>query len=86
MGLQPNGFAAKPVNAPEAILGMANEGEPRWAVVCTRVRMIMRVKDSPHDILINLNAEGIGDLLGDPRTAETWVTSFHLDDGTNVFW
>ena len=46
----------------------------------------MRVEDSPHDILINLNAEGIGDLLGNPRTAEAWIAPFHLDYETNQFW
>jgi hypothetical protein len=46
----------------------------------------MLLENPPHNILIHLNAEGMGDLLGDPRAAEARVTLLHLDDGTNQFW
>ena len=33
-----------------------------------------------HDILVEVHAEGVGDLLGDAQIAEPGIASFHLHD------
>ncbi len=45
----------------------------------------IRSKDTSHDIFINVSTEGSIDLLGNPRTTETRITLFQLDDGLYEF-
>jgi hypothetical protein len=42
-------------------------------------------KDAAHDILVDLDSEGMSDLLGDPHVAETRIAPLHLDDGRDEF-
>ncbi len=46
----------------------------------------MARQDAPDDILVELDAEGIGDLLGDLAAAEVWVAPFHLDHRVDQLW
>jgi len=45
------------------VLQLADEVEPGWTSR-TEVRLVMPTKDTAYDILINLNAEGQRNLLG----------------------
>ena len=38
-----------------------------------------------NDIFVDLDAEGIRDLLGDPHVAETRIALLHLNDGRDEF-
>ncbi len=42
-------------------------------------RSIVSDENTPDDILVELNAEGVRDLLGDLAAAEVRVAPFHLD-------
>ena len=64
---------------------MANDGEPGWTIVVVRTRAIVLGENPPDHIFINLDTEGIGDLLSDSWATETRIAPFHLDDGVNQF-
>ena len=38
-----------------------------------------------NDIFVDLDAEGMSDLLGDSRVSETRIALLHLDDGRDEF-
>ena len=38
-----------------------------------------------NDIFVDLDAEGLSDLLGDAHTAELGIAPLHLDDGRDEF-
>ncbi len=78
------GFAPKQNNAPETVLCMAQEGQPRWTVT-TRVTRVVRCQYSPNDILVDNDAELNVDLLRDARATESGVASFQLDSGIDEF-
>ena len=42
-------------------------------------------KHAANDIFVDLDAEGIRDLLGDPHGAETRIAPLHLNDGRDEF-
>ena len=42
-------------------------------------------KHAANDIVVDLDAEGIRDLLGDPHVAETRIVPFHLYNGRDEF-
>jgi hypothetical protein len=42
-------------------------------------------KHAANDIFVDLDAEGIRDLLGDPHVAETRIAPLHLNDGRDEF-
>ena len=46
---------------------------------------VVRREHPAHDVLINLQAECMRDLLGDALIAESVVTKLHLDDGRDDF-
>ena len=43
----------------------------------------MLLQDAAHDILVDLDTEGIRDLLRDFETPEPRIAAFHLDHGGN---
>ena len=43
----------------------------------------MLLKDASHDILVQLNAEGIGNLLSDFQVPELRIAAFHFHHGGN---
>ena len=54
---------AKKVDAPEAVAGLPDNREPRRVIAAWR-RSVVLNEDVPHDILVDLEAEGTRDLLG----------------------
>jgi len=50
MGLESKGLTPEEINAPQTVLHMANEGQPRGSV--GSVRVIVGGEDPSHDIFI----------------------------------
>ena len=72
---QKNGFTPKQVYAPEAVLGMSREAQPRRPTV-TWYWSIMCGEDTPNHIFIEVDSKCLIDLLRDPWTTKPWVESF----------
>ena len=85
MALQKNGFTPEQINAPEAVLRVTEEGQPRWPTAI-RIWPVMRGEDASHYVFIDVDAKCLVDLLCDPRSAKPWVTLFQLIDGLDKFW
>ena len=78
-------LATKQIHAPEAVVGLREEGEPGGTRGTRMIWAVLRREDSTHDVLINLNAECMRDLLGNALMAESGVTELHLEDGRDDF-
>ena len=78
-------FAPKQVHAPEAVLGLGDEREPGWARVVRMICSEMLREDPTHDILVDLHAECMRDLLGNTLIAKSGVTELHFEDGRDDF-
>ena len=78
---QKDRFAAEHVRTPQAILRVPDEGQPRRPDSSRIARPVVLRKHAAHDILVDLDAEGMSDLLGDAHTTEPGVAAFHLNDG-----
>jgi len=52
---------------------MADEGQPRWTRAAGVAGSVVLCEHATHDIVIDVDAEGMGDLLGAARTAEPGV-------------
>jgi hypothetical protein len=71
--------ATKHVETPQTVLRVTEDGEPGrpGRVLCGPVPS---GENAPHDVLVNGNAEGQGDLLRDPWASPDRVPLFHVDD------
>src|SRR5262249_1720659 len=69
-------FAPKQVAAPQAVLRVAEEGEPGWTSGIS-VRPVMNAQDTTDNIPVHVNAESQGDLLGNAGTTPGTITLFH---------
>ena len=58
---------------------MAQEREP-GRTVRSWLRPVVLGQHAPHHILINLDIEDLGDLVGDAVVTEAGVSAFHFDD------
>jgi hypothetical protein len=79
--LEQNRFAAKEVDAPQAVLGVPEHSEPRRPT--TWQRSIVLDEYASDDFLID--TERARYLLGDLPPAEAGVESFHLDNRFDEF-
>jgi len=79
MRAQHDGLAAEQVDAPEAVLGVTDEGEPGRSAIAWR-RVIVPGQHSADDILIELDAEGSREDQRNPSAAEAWIAALQLDD------
>src|SRR5215510_14201099 len=73
-------FAPKQVETPETVRRVTEHREPGRP---SRVwlRPVPRGKNASHDILVDGNIEGRGDLLRDSCTTPRRIPPFHVDDG-----
>jgi len=62
-----------------------DERQPRGAVGAGVAWPIVFRKHAANDIFVDLDAEGMSDLLGDPRVPETRIPPLHLHDGRDEF-
>ena len=79
MASQQNRFDTEQVDTPEAILGVAKKGQLGRAVG-TGFGAVVFCQYAADDILIDRDAKGVSDLLGDAHAAELRITGLHLDD------
>ncbi len=80
--LEQNRFAAKQIQTPQTVLGRGEGGEPGGALAMRETCPVL-LQDAAHDILVQLNAEGIGNLLRDFEVAESEIAACHFDHGRN---
>src|ERR1700694_5338 len=72
-------FASKQIDAPQTVLRVPEDREPRrprrvW------LRPVPNGENASHHILVHGNPESQGDLLRDPWTTPGRISSFHVDD------
>ncbi len=82
---QGGGLAAKQIAAPQAVLGVAEKGEP-GGTARIQFRPVMNAQDTANHVLVDFNSKGQGHLLSDARAAPAWIPSFHFQDGYNEFF
>ena len=58
---------------------MADKSEPGWTFRIG-LRPVMTGENAAHDILVDLDAEGRGELLSHSRATPTGITPFHVDN------
>src|SRR5207253_7800925 len=58
--------------------------QPRWTTVACLGSKVFGENSTNH-VFVDLRAEGMRDLLGDPHIAETRIAPLHLDDGRDEF-
>src|SRR5882672_9450800 len=80
---QEYGFASEQVDAPEAILDLPDKCKPGRAVSSGVTRPVVLREHAADNILVNLDAEGMSDLLRDADTAELGIAALRLDDCRN---
>ena len=85
VALQKNGFTAKQVNTPEAVLRVSEEGQPRRTATIG-IWPVMRGEDASHDSFINADSECLVYLLRDPWASKPWVVLLQLNDGLDKLW
>ena len=78
-------FNTKQISTPEAVLGLREEGQPGGAIRPRMAGTIMDREHTAHRILVDLDAEGMRNLLGDAQIAEVRIARFHLDDRRDEF-
>jgi len=78
MGLKSKGLTPKKINALQAILHRANEGQPRGSAGSVRLRV--GGEDPSHDIFIQGSGQGLGDRLGNLGAPTLRIASFHFQD------
>src|SRR6516165_1291581 len=83
--LQAQRFTAKQVRAPQTVLRLTEEGEPR-RTTGSGFWPVMFSKNPAHHVLVDIHAESQSDLLGNARTTRARVTSFHFNDGIDQFF
>lgn len=86
MTAQEDGFAAEQVDAPEAVVDVADECEPRWAIGSGVARPVVLREHVAHDIFVDVDAEGMRELLRDAYTAELGVAALQFNDRRDEFF
>src|SRR5262249_11998004 len=78
--LEQNRFGSKQVYAPQRVLRVPKQGEPRRSTVL-RTWSIVPGQHAPDHILVQLDCEALGQLLGDLGTTQMRVAPFELNEG-----
>jgi hypothetical protein len=79
-GPQPDGLAAKAVDAAPAVGGVSDERQPRGPR-SGRGKAIVFRQHAVHDVLVDVEPERLADEAGNPWTAEPRIARRELDDG-----
>ena len=80
-----NRLSAEEIDAPQAILRTPDGGEPRQAITTWR-RSVIPYENAPDDILIKVDAECAGDLLGDLAAVKVRIAPLHLYNSIYQFF
>jgi hypothetical protein len=81
---QQDRFGPEQVQAPETVLGMTQEREPRRSDV-TAFGAVVCGQNSTHHIFVDVDTKGLGQVLRDLRAAEAGVAPFDFTDGLDQF-
>ncbi len=84
VGLEEHEFTLEQIDAPKAVFHMPDEGELGGAA--PRIWPIFLGENAPHNILIDIDAKGPGNLLRDLGTAEPGVAVFYIQNELNKLW
>src|SRR5450631_522701 len=79
VALEHNGLTSEQIDAPQAVLHVSDEREPGGSLI-SGGRSEMPSEDAAHDILVDLDAERMGYLLGNARTTEARIAVLHFED------
>src|SRR5215469_10851872 len=79
IALEQNRLDAEEIDTPQAVFGITDSSEPGGTTAVGSQRVVL-YENASDDVLINVDAEGAGDLFGDLAAAEVWVALLHLDN------
>src|SRR6202158_4275046 len=79
VALEHNRFTSEQIDAPHAVLHVSDERETGGSLI-SGGRAEMPSEDAAHDILVDLDAERMGYLLGNARTTEARIAVLHFED------
>jgi len=85
VGPQRGRFAPEQIETPEAVLHVANKGQPGWTTGVL-FRPIVAGENPSNNVFVDGDVESQGNLLSDARTAPGGIALLHLDDGFNDFF
>jgi len=85
VGPQRGRFAPEQIYTPEAVLPVAQEGQPGWTPGVL-FRPIVTGENPSNNVFVDWDVESQGDLLSNSRTAPGGIALLHLDDGFNEFF
>ena len=74
-------FAPEQIYTPEAVLHVANEGQPGWTTGVVS-RPIVAARIPSNNVFVDWDVESQGNLLSDSRTAPGGIALLHLDDAS----
>jgi Formyl transferase len=77
--LQQDGLASKQIDAPQPVVCFSDGREPRRTLTAGLWGRVAR-KNPAHDVLVDFQAEGVLNLLGDAGTARARVEALNLED------
>src|SRR5664279_4005181 len=81
---QQDRFGPEQVQAPETVFGMTQEREPRRSVV-TAVGAVVRGQHSAAHVFVEVEAKGLGQVLGDLWAAKAGIAPLEFTDGPDQF-
>jgi hypothetical protein len=84
MAAQEYRFAAKQIDAPQAVLHMPDKAQP-GRTICSRFGSIVFREHPADDVFVDIDAKGTRYLLCDARTANTGIAALELDDRVDEF-
>ena len=84
MGPQRNGLTPKQVDAPQTVLHVADQRQPR-RLTAPGIWLVVLGQDPTDDVLVDLETECLVDLLRDSGTTKARIATLHLDDGIDEF-
>ena len=82
--LQQNRFGPEQVQTPETVFGMPQEREPRRSVV-TAFRVVVGGQNSADHIFVEVDANGLGQVLRNLRAAELGIAPLDFTEGLDPF-
>src|SRR5262249_39763823 len=79
MAAQEDGFAAKQIDAPQALLHMPDKAQPGRAIGSCSGSIVLR-EHAADDVFVDIDAKGTRNLLCDAGAANTGIAALELDD------
>ena len=79
MAAQEYRFAAKQIDAPQAVLYMPDKAQPGWTIGSCFGSIVFR-EHAADDVFVDIDAKGTRNLLCDAGTANTGIAALELDD------